>query len=121
MMPGLETRAEHKMNYFLYAIAALFVLICGFMILLVLIQKGRGGGLVSAFGGSGGNTAFGAKTGDVLTWATSIIFGIFLLLAIILNLMSGGASTPVATAGTGTPAKTSTPSMPAPTQTPIPG
>ncbi|MDB5321171.1 MAG: secG, partial [Phycisphaerales bacterium] len=55
---------------------------------LILIQKGRGGGLASAFGGGGGNTAFGSKTGDVLTWATSIIFGVFLLLAVILNLMT---------------------------------
>ena len=44
---------------------------------LILIQKGRGGGLSGAFGGGGGSSAFGAKTGDVLTWATSIIFGIF--------------------------------------------
>ena len=27
-------------------------------------------------------TAFGSKTGDVLTWATSIIFGVFLLIAV---------------------------------------
>src|SRR5437588_12879326 len=76
------------MNYFLYAMATLFVVICGFMVLLVLIQKGRGGGLASAFGGGGGNTAFGTKTGDVLTWATSIVFGIFLLLGIALNLLA---------------------------------
>src|SRR6185503_20872020 len=57
--------------------------------LLVLIQKGRGGGLSSAFGGGGGgSTAFGAKTGDVLTWATSIVFGVFMLLAIGLNLVA---------------------------------
>jgi preprotein translocase subunit SecG len=55
---------------------------------VVLIQKGRGGGLASAFGGSGGNTAFGSKTGDVLTWATSVVFGLFLFLAIILNLLA---------------------------------
>jgi len=54
----------------------------------VLIQKGRGGGLSSAFGGGGGNTAFGSKTGDVLTWATSIVFGVFLVLAIVLNLLA---------------------------------
>ena len=58
------------------------------MILIVLIQKGRGGGLASAFGGAGGNTAFGSKTGDVLTWATSVVFGIFLVLAITLNLLA---------------------------------
>jgi preprotein translocase subunit SecG len=55
--------------------------------MLVLIQKGRGGGLSGAFGGSGGNTAFGAKTGDVLTWATSIVFALFVALAVILNLV----------------------------------
>ena len=57
------------------------------MILLVLIQKGRGGGLSGAFGGGGGNTAFGSKTGDVLTWATSIVFALFVLLAVVLNLV----------------------------------
>ena len=66
----------------------LFTFVCLILILVVLIQKGRGGGLSGAFGGAGGNTAFGSKTGDVLTWATSIIFGIFLLLAIGLNWMS---------------------------------
>lgn len=66
----------------------LFFILCLFLILLVLIQKGRGGGLSSAFGGGGGNTAFGSKTGDVLTWATSIVFGVFMLLAIGLNLVA---------------------------------
>src|SRR5438876_4752207 len=76
------------MSFLLYFCVALLLIISAFLILLVLIQKGRGGGLASAFGGGGGNTAFGSKTGDVLTWATSIIFGVFLLLAVILNLMT---------------------------------
>ena len=72
-----------------YILLTLFIVVSLFMILLVLIQKGRGGGLSSAFGGGGGgNTAFGAKTGDVLTWATSVIFGVFLVLAIVLNLIA---------------------------------
>jgi preprotein translocase subunit SecG len=75
-------------NVSYYILLTLFIIISVFMILLVLIQKGRGGGLASAFGGMGGNTAFGSKTGDVLTWATSVVFGIFLLLAIVLNLMA---------------------------------
>src|SRR5580692_2947819 len=65
----------------------LFVFLSFVMILLVLIQKGRGGGLSGAFGGAGGNTAFGAKTGDVLTWATSIVFALFVALAVVLNLV----------------------------------
>jgi preprotein translocase subunit SecG len=67
----------------------LFIVLCLLLILLILIQKGRGGGLSSSFGGGGGgSTAFGAKTGDVLTWATSIIFGVFMLLAVGLNLLA---------------------------------
>jgi preprotein translocase subunit SecG len=71
-----------------YILLTLFLVLSLFLILLVLIQKGRGGGLASAFGGVGGNTAFGAKTGDVLTWATSIVFAVFIILAIGLNLIA---------------------------------
>lgn len=72
-----------------WTLYVLFVLLSIFLTLLVLIQKGRGGGLSSAFSGGGGaNTAFGSKTGDMLTWATSIFFGLFMLLAIGLNLVA---------------------------------
>ena len=71
-----------------YILLTLFLVLSLFLVLLVLLQKGRGGGLASAFGGVGGNTAFGAKTGDVLTWATSVVFAVFILLAIGLNLLA---------------------------------
>ena len=41
-----------------------------FLILLVLVQRGRGGGLAGALGGMGGSSAFGAKAGDVFTKIT---------------------------------------------------
>ncbi len=73
------------MATFLYSLFTVaFAATCVFLILLILIQKGRGGGLSGAFGGAGGNTAFGSKTGDVLTWVTSIAFGLFVLLAMAL-------------------------------------
>ncbi|MDF1809060.1 MAG: preprotein translocase subunit SecG [Phycisphaerales bacterium] len=66
-----------------------FLVISIVMILLVLIQRPQGGGLSGAFGASGGGgagqTAFGTKTGDVLTYATIGIFICFLTFAIILN------------------------------------
>ena len=66
----------------------LLIFVALLLILLILIQKGRGGGLSGAFGGSGGGSAaFGAKTGDVLTWATSTVFGLFILLAVLLDLV----------------------------------
>ncbi len=67
-----------------------FLLICVAMILIVLIQRPQGGGLSGAFGSGGagqgaGQTAFGTKTGDVLTWGTVSVFVIYVLVAIGLN------------------------------------
>jgi preprotein translocase subunit SecG len=72
-------------SFLFYLSLTLFLIICVILILLILIQKGRGGGLSSAFGGGGGSAAFGAKTGDVLTWATSAFFFAFVGLAVALN------------------------------------
>src|SRR2546422_2457023 len=107
------------MSFLLYLTMTLLIIVCLFLILLVLIQKGRGGGLASAFGGGGGNTAFGSKTGDVLTWATSIVFGVFLLLAVVLNIVGDRFhSQRAALPGGGT--NSSAPAEPAPpAQTPI--
>src|SRR5258706_8269787 len=98
-------------SIFLGLFITLFVIVSLLLILLILIQKGRGGGLASAFGGGGGNTAFGSKTGDVLTWATSIIFGVFLLLAVILNLMTPPGTKP-SLANTPVPPAQSAPARP---------
>ncbi len=65
--------------------AFVFCLICILLILLILIQKGRGGGLSGAFGGVGSYSPFGTKTGDALTWATVILTGMFLLVAVLAN------------------------------------
>ena len=107
------------MSFLFWTALVLFVTVCLFLILLILIQKGRGGGLSSAFGGAGGNTAFGSKTGDVLTWATSVVFGIFLLLAIVLNWTSGTRATAnVDNLGLSVPASGPTAPAPAAPQTP---
>ena len=62
-------------------LATLFVITCVLLVLIVLLQKGRGGGLGAAFGGAG-SSAFGTRTGDVFTWITIILTGLFLLLAV---------------------------------------
>ena len=63
-------------------LATLFIIICVLLILVVLLQKGRGGGLGAALGGAGAGSAFGTRTGDVFTWVTIVLTGLFLLLAI---------------------------------------
>tara|TARA_R110002073_G_scaffold37866_3_gene109069 strand:+ start:93796 stop:94395 length:600 start_codon:yes stop_codon:yes gene_type:complete len=74
-----------------------FLLISIVMILIVLIQRPQGGGLGGAFGAGGGGggggggagqTAFGTKTGDVLTGGTIAIFVLFIVFAVILNFVT---------------------------------
>jgi preprotein translocase subunit SecG len=59
----------------------LFIIICFLLVIVVLLQKGRGGGLGAAFGGAG-SAAFGTRTGDVFTWITIVLTALFLLLAV---------------------------------------
>ncbi|MHC4674979.1 MAG: preprotein translocase subunit SecG [Planctomycetota bacterium] len=70
-------------TFFQAFISVLFILICVFLMIVILLQKGRGGGLSGAFGGVGGHSAFGAKTGDVFTWITVALTFLFVLVAII--------------------------------------
>ena len=63
------------------AISVLFIITCILLILVVLLQKGRGGGLGAALGGAG-SAAFGTKVGDLMTWVTIVLTAMFLLLAI---------------------------------------
>jgi len=54
-----------------------------FLILLVLVQRGRGGGLAGALGGMGGQSAFGTKAGDVFTKITIGAATFWILLCIL--------------------------------------
>jgi preprotein translocase subunit SecG len=65
-----------------------------FLILLVLIQRGRGGGLAGAFGGLGGQSAFGTKAGDLFTRITIGVatFWIILCAASVKLLNQPGSS-----------------------------
>jgi len=54
------------------------------LILVVLLQRGRGGGLSAAFGGGMAGGLLGSKTGDVLTWVTIAVVGVFLTLGVVL-------------------------------------
>jgi preprotein translocase subunit SecG len=53
------------------------------LILLVLIQRGKGGGLAGAFGGVGGSSAFGSRAGDMFTRITITVAAIWILLTMI--------------------------------------
>jgi len=72
-------------TWYAQTLAVLFVLTCIVLIIIVLLQKGRGGGLSAAFGGAGGHSAFGSKTGDVFTKITIGIVAVFLILSMVLT------------------------------------
>jgi preprotein translocase subunit SecG len=60
----------------------ILLLIVGFLLMfIVLLQRGRGGGLAGAFGGQGGHSAFGTKAGDVFTKITIVMAVIWVILA----------------------------------------
>ena len=54
-----------------------------FLILLVLIQRGKGGGLAGAFGGVGGSSPFGSRAGDTFTRLTIYVACIWLFLTML--------------------------------------
>ncbi len=58
----------------------LVILTSLFLVFLVLIQRGKGGGLAGAFGGVGGSSAFGSRAGDLFTRVTIISALVWVLL-----------------------------------------
>lgn len=70
---------------FFPALLNILLLVTGsFLILVVLIQRGKGGGLAGAFGGAGGSSAFGSRAGDAFTRFTIIVASIWILLIMLL-------------------------------------
>jgi preprotein translocase subunit SecG len=72
-------------HFIMKVVAVLFCICAVTLILVVLIQKGRGGGLSGAFGGGMASGLLGSKTGDFLTWVTIILVGMFLTLAVVMG------------------------------------
>jgi len=66
-----------------------------FLIVLVLIQRGRGGGLAGAFGGMGGQSAFGTKAGALFTKITIGVAAFWIILCMIMVKVFGVSSGPL--------------------------
>lgn len=76
-----------EMTWGQWALGSLLVFTCFILVLVILLQKGRGGGFAGAFGGAGGSSAFGAKTGDVFTWITVVVATVFVGLTVWSNFV----------------------------------
>ena len=71
-------------SFFMNVIAVVFLICAVVLMLTILIQKGRGGGLGATFGGGLASGILGSKTGDFLTWVTIALVGVFLTLAVVM-------------------------------------
>jgi len=70
----------------------IFIIVCVFLCLLILIQSDKGGGISGAIGGlSGANNFLGTQdTANVLTKGTYIFGGVFLLLCVLMTFLIPG-------------------------------
>jgi preprotein translocase subunit SecG len=67
-----------------------------FLVVLVLIQRGKGGGLAGAFGGMGGQSAFGTKAGDLFTKITIGLATFWIVLCMItVKVLGVGSAGPI--------------------------
>lgn len=107
-------------SFWTLSLAFVFILVSLLLIGLILLQKNRGSGLSGAFGGVGGHSAFGTKTGDFLTWLTVGLTGVFLLLAIIGNFAFEPAAVAARRAAQNAPPAPATPAQIPITPTPTP-
>lgn len=55
-----------------------------FIVLIILLQRGRGGGLTGALGGAGGASAFGVKAGDIFTRITAVSVLLWIVLCALM-------------------------------------
>lgn len=87
------------MQFLLYAVIVVHVIVSFFLIGVVLLQQGKSADLAGTFGGQGSQTAFGPRAAaNLLTKLTGWAAGIFMVTSLsltILYLRQGTTSTSV--------------------------
>lgn len=77
----------------IYVITAIHVIVCLFIIIVVLLQSGKGQDIAAAFGGQGSQATFGPRgaatlLGKATTWSAVI----FMLTSITLSILASRMS-----------------------------
>jgi preprotein translocase subunit SecG len=109
----------------IYLLYAIHVLVCVFLILVVLLQQGKGADL-SVFGGGSTQTAFGARSATTLLHKLTVAsFVIFILTTVSIGVFQGKGSSSVVSGvgkvkGKATPTLPAAPGTPAPATAPVP-
>jgi len=96
-----------------------YVLVCIFLILVVLLQQGKGADLAGAFGGAGSQASFGPRTGtNIMHRLTTVSFVLFVVLSMTLAILSGKRHGSVMEAVAASPLPATSESAPADQGTP---
>lgn len=98
----------------IYVLVPIYIVVCVFLILVVLLQQGKGADVASAFGASSSQTTFGARGATtVLEKVTTWSFVAFSVLAVAISLLQARPKSSVIEQLGKEPAK-SAPAAPAP-------
>jgi preprotein translocase subunit SecG len=97
------------------ALVTVYVIICFFLILVVLLQQGKGADIAGAFGGGSSQTAFGARGATTfLHKLTTFAFVGFVLISMLLSILEARPKASVIDKALPAAAATQKPAAPAP-------
>ena len=97
------------------ALVTVYVIICFFLILVVLLQQGKGADIAGAFGGGSSQTAFGARGATTfLHKLTTFAFVGFVLISMLLSIMEARPKASVIDKALPAAAAQQKPAVPAP-------
>jgi preprotein translocase subunit SecG len=100
-----------------YLFVTLYVIACLVLMVVILLQQGKGGDIANAFGGGASQAVFGARAGaTVLTKITTGLSAAFMVFALVLAVWGARGTTSVV-GGVEGPA---TPQLPAAATAPDP-
>ena len=94
------------------AIIIIHILICLFLIVVILLQTGKGGDMGAVFGGSSSTTFGGQGAGTFLSKTTSVVAALFMFTSLALAILSSHVDEASVISDDTIPLQTTTPVMP---------
>jgi preprotein translocase subunit SecG len=86
-----------------YLLTSLYVFVCMVLLMVILLQQGKGGDMASAFGGGSSQTAFGARGGATLLTKMTTVFAVLFMLGALALAIIGQRGPSSIVGGTATP------------------